>query len=70
MALVRVSKPVNNEGWVVTYPELVDKLMTFLWNHGLCHKLITKSVHFHIQRAKKTGKFSYCEVISEDNDLK
>lgn len=70
MTFVRVSKPVNDEGWVVTYPELVDKSITFLWNHGLCHGLITKSIRFHIRKAKKTGKFSYCEIDYVDNDLK
>ena len=70
--MVRVYKPVNKDytGWVVVYPELVDRLMTFLWNHGLCHEVITRSVDRHIRRAKRTGEFVYCEVLSMDNDWK
>jgi hypothetical protein len=70
--MVRVYKPVNEgyDGWVVVYPELVDKLMSFLWNHGLCHEVITRSIDRHIHRAEKTGEFLYCEVLSRDDDWK
>lgn len=70
--MARVSKPITKgyNGWVVIYPVWIDKLMTFLWNRGLCHKLITRSIDRNIQKAERTGKFTYCEVVNVDRDLR
>lgn len=63
--LVKVYRSITPEydGWTVTYPKAIDDVMTFLWKHGICQDLISRIIGYHVHRAKRTGKYTYCEVL-------